>query len=129
MQPGPVTITVVNGTATPTAFTAVATYADKTTAAVDADWSFDQAALATIDATGALTPSGTLGGKGTVTATFDSVKATAAVTILLHVSQDPANLSAGRRGGLRQRPTPPPPARCSTPTTRPCSRAASSRPR
>lgn len=54
-------------------------------------WGIDRGELGTIDAaTGKFTPTGTLGGKATITATYGSKKATTSVTVKLHMTQNGA---------------------------------------
>jgi hypothetical protein len=89
-------VNVTNGASAPVAFTATATYADKTTGSVSPAWSFDDLPLAQIDSNGKLTASGTLGGHGTVTATIMGVTGTAGVDVTLHVSQNPGMLSSAQ---------------------------------
>jgi hypothetical protein len=95
VTPATATIDVTNGTSTPAVFKAIATFADQTTAPVDADWTFDHLELAQVDATGSVKANGQLGGQGTVTATVNGIKATGGVTVMLHVNANPANLSGG----------------------------------
>ncbi len=98
VSPATSTIDVVNGVVKPVPFTATATYADKFTGVVAAAWSFDQLPIALIDGSGNLTPSGTLGGHGTVTATFSGLTGTASVDVILQINQNPAMLSSGNEG-------------------------------
>jgi WD40-like Beta Propeller Repeat len=98
VTPAIATIDVTNGTAAPAAFTATATYADKTSAAVAPGWSFDRLDIGQIDASGNLTANGMLGGQGTVTAAYAGLTATAAAVVMLHVSQNPAALSSAQQG-------------------------------
>lgn len=92
VTPATATIDVTNGMSTPAMFSAVATFEDKTTGPVSADWTFDRLDLALVDAVGDVTANGMLGGKGTVTAKVNGIAATGAVTVALHVTQNPANL-------------------------------------
>ena len=94
VTPGTGTLDVVNGVASPQQFTATATFEDATTASVDADWSFDRLQLGLVDGQGIFTPSGTLGGKGNLTATYDGVTANAVVSVILHYTANSAGLSA-----------------------------------
>jgi WD40 repeat protein len=98
IKPSMATIDVVNGVAPPTAFSAVATFEDKFVGPVDADWAFDRLDLAQVDTTGNVTANGTLGGVGTLTATYAGLTATAPVTITLHIDQNPAGLSPSDQG-------------------------------
>jgi WD40 repeat protein len=92
VTPMSATIDVMNGAPAAQAFTATATFEDSFVGPVDADWSFDRLDLALVDANGNLTANGTLGGQGTITAAVGSIKATASVTVNLHVVQNPAML-------------------------------------
>jgi len=93
INPPSAVLDIVNGVALPTTFTAVATFADKFKGDVDADWLLDRIDLGVITKSGGVfTPHGTLGGKGTITATFSGQKATAELSIILHVSQNPGGL-------------------------------------
>ena len=92
IDPPSATIDVDNGTSAPATFTAIATYADDTTGAVSASWLFDRPDLALVSNQGVATAYGTLGGKGTVTATVGGLSATAELGVVLHVTQNPANL-------------------------------------
>ncbi len=95
------TIDVTNGVAAPVQFTATATYADKFSAPVSAAWSFDRLDIGLIDqSAGTLTPNGMLGGHGTVTATFMGLSASAGADVILHVSQNPAQLSTAQQGSF-----------------------------
>jgi hypothetical protein len=93
VSPAMTTIDVTNGVASSVPFTATVTYADTSTAVVAANWSFSQLDIALIDGNGNLTPNGMLGGQGTVTAVALGLTATASVTVILHVTQNPAMLS------------------------------------
>ncbi|MDI1444364.1 hypothetical protein [Polyangium sp. 6x1] len=77
-------IVVQNGVATPVDFKAIATFQDQTTAIVSADWTFDRpdVALVGLD-TGKLSPTGTVGGMGKVTASSNGLTASADVTVKL----------------------------------------------
>ncbi|MCC6522664.1 MAG: PD40 domain-containing protein [Polyangiaceae bacterium] len=94
IAPPSVTIDVQNGVSAPVWFTVMATYADTTTAEVPADWLFDRPDLAGLSNQGELSAHGTLGGKGTATATVGALSATADVTVVLHLTQNPAGLAA-----------------------------------
>ena len=92
ISPASTLIDVIDGVSAPVAFSAIATFEDKTTGAVEADWAFDRPELALVGQDGSLKASGTLGGKGTVTATVNGISATAGVTVSLHLTQNPGNL-------------------------------------
>jgi WD40 repeat protein len=94
ITPPSAVIDIVNGVVAPTTFTAVATFADKFKSDVAADWLLDRVDLGVLDkASGVFTPHGTLGGKGVITATFNGQKATAQLSVVLHVSQNPGGLT------------------------------------
>jgi hypothetical protein len=61
--------------------------------AVAPAWSIDRGELGSIDvSSGVFTPSGTLGGTGTISATYGSTTATTNVTVFLHVVQNGASI-------------------------------------
>ncbi len=93
VEPASATIDVLNGTAAPAQFQAVAHYQGGSTATVQADWSFDRIDLGAISPAGSLAAHGTKGGAGTVTATVGTLSATASATINLHFEENSANLS------------------------------------
>jgi hypothetical protein len=95
VNPPSAQIDVTNGTSTPAPFTAIATFADGATGPVSATWAFDALTIALADSSGNVTANGTKGGQGTLTATASGKSATASVTVVLHVTQNTANLSSG----------------------------------
>ncbi|MFO0612130.1 MAG: hypothetical protein U0414_06070 [Polyangiaceae bacterium] len=95
VDPPMATIDVQNGVAPPKTFSAIATYADGASEAVAATWAFDRLDLAVSSGAGVLSASGKLGGHGTLTATAGGKSATASVDVILHVVQNPANLTPG----------------------------------
>jgi Tol biopolymer transport system component len=99
IAPTALTIDVTNGAPATKVFQAIATYEDTfVESGAAADWSFDRLDLAQVDQSGAVTASGKLGGKGTVTAKLAGASATAAVSVSLHVEQNPANLDPATQG-------------------------------
>ncbi len=101
IDPPTATIDVVNGTAAPVTFQAIATYSDQFTEGVTATWTFDRLDLGSVTAgAGVFTASGQLGGQGTLTATVGSLSATAVVKVALHVSDNPAGLSPAEQAGF-----------------------------
>lgn len=97
VEPASATIDVTNGTSSPVAFQAIATYDNGTKGPVSATWSFDRLDLALIDPNGTLSAHGKKGGTGTVTATAGTQSATAQATINLHFEENPANLSQAQK--------------------------------
>jgi len=95
--------TLTNGvvTATPLQLKALATNLNGTVP-VPASWSFDRGELGSIDpSSGIFTPSGNLGGTGTVTATWSGLTATAplAVTVLATQNGGATGQDAGTEAG------------------------------
>jgi WD40 repeat protein len=91
--PSPV-VDIVNGVVAPITLTAVATFEDTFSGEVDADWAFDRPDLGLLaKATGVFTAHGTLGGKGSVTATFGALSAKVDLAVTLHVTQNPGGLT------------------------------------
>lgn len=69
-------------------------------------WGVDRGEIGKIDATGLFTPTGALGGKATITATYGSKKATTTVTVRLKMTQNgvvsggDAGVGSGGAGGV-----------------------------
>ncbi len=70
---------------------------------VPAQWSVDRGEIGSIDATGLFTPSGKVGGKAVITASYNGSVGTATVTVILHVIErgdpNPPDAGAGGVGG------------------------------
>ena len=99
VDPATATIDVQNGAPGSTTFTAIATFEDHFVGPVPASWAFDRPDVALIDLnSGVLTAHGTLGGQGTVTATVQSISATAVGRVVLHIEDNSAGLSPGDIG-------------------------------
>jgi len=99
IDPPTATVDIINGSISPVNFTAIATFQDGATSAVAADWSIDRPTLGLVSPTGGVfTASGALGGKGIITADYSGLKATADVSVTLHVTQNPAGLSPADQG-------------------------------
>jgi hypothetical protein len=64
-------------------------------------WGIDRGELGTISSSGVFTPSGNLGGVGTITAVYGSQKVTTTITVTLSVTQqgDPAWMTSQADGG------------------------------
>jgi hypothetical protein len=98
ITPATTTVDVVNGVVVPATFTAVATFADNFAGDVDADWACDRPDLGLMaKATGVFTAHGTLGGKGTVTASFGGQTAKADLSVVLHIDLNPGGLLPGEQ--------------------------------
>jgi len=99
IEPTDSTIDVSVGTPPPTI-----TYVAKSAGVpVGVAWGVDRGEIGSINvSTGVFTPSGNLGGKATVTATYGSKKATTSVTVRLKMTQngDPTAGSGGGSGGI-----------------------------
>lgn len=91
--PGTATVDVNAGAPSTKAFVAQATFDDGSTAPVAATWRYDRPDIGTIGADGTLTFNGTLGGHGTLTATYGGKTATAEVDAILHIEKNLAGLS------------------------------------
>jgi hypothetical protein len=102
VSPAAGTITVTDPAKPPTkAFTAVATYADKTTADVSASWTLDRLDIASVGAgSGVVTPTGTTFGVATVTASAAGLTATAKVTVALKATENPGGVSPADQQAL-----------------------------
>lgn len=100
IDPPSAVIQVTNGASSPQAFAAKATFEDGAVETVNATWSFDRLDLGLVDIAGSVKAHGTLGGKGTVTATEMGLTATADVTVKLLFEQNPANLTPAQIGAF-----------------------------
>lgn len=95
VDPPTAIVDVMNGAAAPVAFSAIATFQDGAKAGISADWSFDRPDVALIGTgSGSLAATGKVGGKGKVTASANGMTATADVTVNLHVTDNPGQLTA-----------------------------------
>ena len=65
-----------------------------------ANWNLDNGPLGTIDGTGLFKASGNLGGTATVTATSGKASGSTSVSVILHMSENPGNVSAGDQAKL-----------------------------
>jgi hypothetical protein len=89
---------VINGSSSPATFTVSATYEDGYAAPVTASWTFDRLDLALVDTgDGTLTAHGTLGGEGTLTASYGDLEDSAAVTVRLVVEDDQVGLAQAEK--------------------------------
>ncbi len=93
---GPLVIAPINKVIDVTAGTTITPVSYTATiggVAVAPAWSIDRGELGSINvSSGVFTPSGTLGGTGTISATFGSTTATTSVTVILHVVQNGASI-------------------------------------
>jgi hypothetical protein len=97
VEPANITIEVVNGSASPVQFQAIATYDSGAKQAVQAEWSFDRIDLALIDKAGTLSAHGKKAGQGTVSAKSGAHQASAQATIKLSFEDNSANLSQAQK--------------------------------
>ena len=65
-----------------------------------ANWSLDNGPLGTIDGNGLFKASGVLGGTATVTATSGKASGSTSVGVILHLQENPGNVSAGDQSKL-----------------------------
>ena len=66
-----------------------------------ANWILDNGQLGAIDANGLFTASGTVGGTATVTATSGKATGSTTVSVLLRITENPGNVSAGDQTKLK----------------------------
>src|SRR5205823_2397840 len=82
-------------------FSAIAHYQDGTSQQVTATWSADALAVGSVDGAGTFTANGTQGGVVTVSADFDGKSGSAKLTVVLHVSENPAGTDDATKNALR----------------------------
>jgi len=94
ISPPTATITSVNGAPATQPFTATAHYADGTSAPLTTGlaWSADQPQVGGVSGAGLFTATGALGGVVNVTVTQNGKNASAVLTVVLHLEQNPANV-------------------------------------
>lgn len=94
IEPATATIDVVDGVAKPVKFTAKPKYANGTVGnAIGPTWQVDLGDVANVDKDGNVTAAGARGGLVTLGASWQSYKATATVTVKLHLTVNPGKLS------------------------------------
>jgi hypothetical protein len=91
--PGSATIDVNAKAKAEKTFVASAKFEDGSTGNVDATWTFDRPDLGAIATDGTLTANGSLGGHGTVTASYNGKTASAPVDIVLHFDINTAGVA------------------------------------
>ncbi len=102
IDPPTAALEVVNGVIVTQKFNATIHYTDNTTLTVNnAVWSVSNASVGAIDAHGSYTPRGSQGGIVTVTAAAVSKRATAQLTVRIHVIENSANASAATQTMLK----------------------------
>ena len=106
ITPSSTTLDVSNGIPATAQFQATATYADNTTAQVQAQWSADDPTVGAIDNGGAFKATGLLGGVVNITAKYQTLSASAVLTVKLHVASNPANASSAIQTALTGATTP-----------------------
>lgn len=93
VEPPSALIAVTNGASAPVDFKAIATFAGGGTGTVAASWSFDDAAIAAVSASGQVKAQNAKGGKGTLTASAGGKTATASVEVRLAFTDNGAGLT------------------------------------
>jgi hypothetical protein len=106
IEPASATIDVVDGVSSPLQLTAKLAKSGGTSVTVTASWSVKGPPIAQIDGSGSLSALGNLGGQVTVEAKYQSLSATAIVTIQLHAKVNPAGVSASDQQLLEGATTP-----------------------
>ncbi len=101
VKPATGTLDVQSGSNASMQFVAIAHYANGSSGQVAATWSADALAVGSIDGAGKFTANGTQGGVVDVTASYGGKKATAKLTVVLHVSENPANADTATKAALR----------------------------
>ena len=76
-------------------------YVSGATTPTVANWIIDNGQLGAIDGSGLFTASGTVGGTATVTATSGKATGSTTVSVLLRISENPGNVSAGDQTKLK----------------------------
>ena len=76
-------------------------YPSGSATATVANWIIDNGQLGTIDGSGLFTAAGTVGGTATVTATSGKAKGSTSVSVLLHLQENPGNVSGGDQALLK----------------------------
>jgi len=66
-----------------------------------ANWTIDNGPLGSIDGTGLFKASGVIGGTGQVTATSGKASGSTSVSVILHLAENPGNVSAGDQAKLK----------------------------
>ncbi|MCC6216823.1 MAG: PD40 domain-containing protein [Polyangiaceae bacterium] len=92
ISPPTAILEVVNGVGAPAQFTVTAHYAGGGAQPVQATFAFDRTDLALVSGAGVVTANGTKGGQGTLTATFEAMSVTAAITVKLVLESNDAGL-------------------------------------
>lgn len=110
IDPPSATIESVNSAAVAQTFKAVAVFDDgtKSVLAHDVEWFATDPQVGAIDAKGLYTASGSIGGAVQVRATYKSQKATASLTVKLHLQQNPGSVPGSVQGQLANASKPDP---------------------
>jgi hypothetical protein len=107
ITPATASIESLNGAAATQQFTAVATLDNATTVNVSgATWSRDNPQVGGVGGTGLYTADGSVGGLVNVTASYMGKTATAALTVKLHLVQNPGNVGGSVQTSLTGATTP-----------------------
>jgi hypothetical protein len=112
IDPPKATVESLNGAKVTQAFTVTGHYSDGSSSAMSGSngvaWSVDNLGVGALDGTGLYTANGQLGGVVNITATASGQKATAALTVKLHLVANPGNVSAAGQSALQGANTPDP---------------------
>jgi hypothetical protein len=102
VSPAAATLAMLNGAIKTKAFTATAHYANTTTQVLGSSvgWSVDQLPIGTVNTHGLFKPTGTEGGVVHITATYGGMSGSAALTVTLHVTSNPAGLTPAAQASL-----------------------------
>jgi hypothetical protein len=111
VSPASATLTILNGAIQTKGFTATAHYANDTSQVLSSSdgsvgWTVDELPIGTVGTKGLFTPTGTEGGVVHVTATYGGMNGSAALTVMLHVTSNPAGLTPAAEATLTGATTP-----------------------
>jgi hypothetical protein len=110
VTPATATLVTKNGAPGSQQYGVTATFSDGTTGPLGGspDWSSDQPAIGSIDASGNYTALGSLGGTVTITATYGPLTATATLVVKISYVQNPSNVPSTVQTALQGATTPDP---------------------
>ena len=103
IDPPTASVEVLNGAPTSQPFKAIAKYNDGSTGALTSDviWNVTNFQVGAIDGKGLYKTSGAVGGLVTVSAQYKTKKATAQLTVKLHMQQNPGSVSGAAQSALK----------------------------
>ena len=100
IEPPTATVTSLDGATATAGFAAMARYSDGSSSMLPASWLVSAPQLGAIDGNGLFTASGTVGGVVTLQASASGMSATATVTVVLALDENPAAVSAAVQAAL-----------------------------